>query len=269
MSRASANAKLNLALVVGPVRADGKHEVATVLQTIDLCDDIELTRADALSIAGLSEDTLVREALERLAAAADMAPEWRVLIEKRIPVAAGLGGGSSDAATALELANSSLPTPLSDAELHALAAAVGADVPFFLRNAPQLGTGDGSDLAALDLPIDYAVVLVLPDGETKESTAAVYRRFDERNGAAGFEGRRSELLRTLENVKRARDLARLPANDLASSPLQQELKALGAFRADVTGAGPVVFGLFDDAEAAEQGASALRDSGRTWLVRPV
>jgi 4-diphosphocytidyl-2-C-methyl-D-erythritol kinase len=269
VTRARAYAKLNLALVVGPVRPDGKHEVATVLQAIDLFDDIDLTSADALTVAGFPEDTLVRAALERLAEAAGVATKWRVLIEKRVPVAAGLGGGSSDAATALELANSSLAMPLPRDDLHALAAAVGADVPFFLREGPQLGTGDGADLAAVMLPTDYVVLLLLPEGASKDSTASVYRSFDERDGAAGFEERRSELLRRLEQVKCAQDLARLPRNDLASSPLQQELEALGALRADVTGAGPAVYALFDDSKVAEQAASALRRTGRTWLIHPV
>jgi 4-diphosphocytidyl-2-C-methyl-D-erythritol kinase len=269
MTRARAFAKLNLALVVGPLRPDGKHEVATVLQAIDLCDEIELTPAAALTVTGFPDDTLVRGALSRLAEAAGVAAAWGVRIEKRIPVAAGLGGGSSDAAAALELANSSLPTPLPRAELHALAAAVGADVPFFLREGPQLGTGDGADLDALVLPTDYVVLLFLPEGASKESTASIYRRFDERDGAAGFEERRSELIRRLQQVKDAQDLARLPTNDLASAPAQEELETLGAFRADVTGAGPVVYGLFDDLKVAAQAASALRGSGRTWLVHPV
>ena len=269
MTRARAFAKINLALVVGPLRPDGKHEVATALQAIDLWDDIELTQADALTVTGFAEDTLVRQALERLADAAGVAAGWRVVIEKRIPVAAGLGGGSSDAATALELANSSLSTPLSSAELHSLAAGVGADVPFFLREGPHVCTGDGTDLAALTLPTDYVVLLVLPEDASKESTASVYRRFDERDGAAGFEERRAELFRTLGAVQDARDLAALPANDLACAPLRHELEAQGAFRADVSGAGPAVYGLFDDPRAAEQAESALREAGRTWLVRPI
>src|SRR5205085_1566588 len=102
-------------------------------------------------------------------------------IEKRIPVAAGLGGGSSDAATALRLAN----THLDEAELHAVAARVGADVPFFLREGPQMGSGDGTELEALDLPQDYWIVLLVPRDAQKESTAAVYAEFDARNGADG------------------------------------------------------------------------------------
>ena len=154
MTKLRAPAKLNLALVVGPIGPYGKHEVATVLQAIDLYDDIELDTAASLAVEGFVEDTIVYDALVRLADAAGVVPGWRVRIEKRIPVAAGLGGGSSDAAAALELANSLLASPLPSDELHALAATVGADVPFFLRAGPQLGTDDGSDLVPLDLPTD-------------------------------------------------------------------------------------------------------------------
>src|SRR5580765_7771487 len=102
MSRASATAKINLALVVGPKRADGYHEVATVLQRIDLADRIEVEPADVTDVVGFADDTLVRNALELLGI--ETGGRWRARIEKRIPIASGLGGGSSDAATALALA---------------------------------------------------------------------------------------------------------------------------------------------------------------------
>src|SRR6185369_13534080 len=108
------------------------HEVLTVLQRIDLVDRIEIEEAPALRVEGFKDDTLVRSALERLAAAAGVEPRWRVKIEKTIPLAAGLGGGSSDAATALRLANGSLADPLSAADLHTVAEGIGSDVPFFL-----------------------------------------------------------------------------------------------------------------------------------------
>jgi 4-diphosphocytidyl-2-C-methyl-D-erythritol kinase len=262
-------AKLNLALVVGPLRPDGKHEVVTVLQAIDVHDDVELEPAEELSVEGFAEDTLVRAALEALAAAAGVEPRWQARIEKRIPVAAGLGGGSSDAAGALRLANDLLPNPLAADELYAVAVTLGADVPFFLRNGPQLGAGDGSELSPLELPTDYAVLLALPEGETKESTAKVYERFDQRDGAYGFERRRDDLFANLARVQRAFDLARLPPSDLASSSLVDELRRLGAFRADVTGAGPIVFGLFERVEEAEEAAARLEPHGRLWLARPV
>jgi 4-diphosphocytidyl-2-C-methyl-D-erythritol kinase len=264
-----AHAKLNLALVVGPLRPDGKHEVATVLQAIDLHDDLELGPASELGVEGFPEDTLVRSALEALAAAAGVAPRWRARIEKRIPVAAGLGGGSSDAAAALRLANPLLPEPLEPDCLHELAAGLGADVPFFLRDGAQLATGDGTELSPVELPCDYVVLLVIPREERKESTAFVYRGFDERRGAEGFGDRRTILLDTLDRLEGARDLARLPRNELASSPLSAELERLGAFRADVTGAGPAVYGLFEREEHARDAASLLASAGRTFLSRPV
>ena len=162
LRRVPATAKINLALVVGPIRADGKHELATVLQRVDLADRIELHQAPALRVDGFPDDTLVRAALEAIAAAAGVEPRWRARIHKRIPVAGGLGGGSSDAAAALRLANGMLPGPLSPERLHELARGLGADVPFFLADGPQLGEGDGGELSPLDLPQDYFVAAAAP-----------------------------------------------------------------------------------------------------------
>jgi 4-diphosphocytidyl-2-C-methyl-D-erythritol kinase len=268
MSRAPAPAKVNLALVVGPRRDDGKHEVVTVLQRIDLVDRIELEEAAELRVDGFADDTLVSEALRELAGAAGIERRWRVRIEKKIPVAAGLGGGSSDAATALRLANETLPEPLSAEELQGVAARIGADVPFFLVDGPQLGAGDGSELAPLDLPQDFWVVVLLPHGTAKTSTADVYAAFDARRDVPGFAERRQTLLDGLADVKRPRDLAALPPNDLASSPLAEELRAAGAFRADVSGAGPALYGLFHHRRDADAARRALRRLGRTWIAAP-
>jgi 4-diphosphocytidyl-2-C-methyl-D-erythritol kinase len=268
VKRLPAPAKLNLALVVGARRSDGRHEVTTVLQRLDLADRVTVEPASTLTVTGFREDTLVRAALERLAAVARVEPRWRAHIEKRIPVASGLGGGSSDAASALLLANRTLSEPLGPDALHALAAELGADVPFFLRPGPALGRGIGADLEPLELPQDFWVALLLPAGETKRSTADVYAAFDARAGGDGFAERRAALLRALEGVRRPRDLAALPPNDLASSPLAAELREHGAFRADVTGAGPTVYGLFMQRAAAERAARELRRRGRTWVAVP-
>ncbi|MGH3070872.1 MAG: 4-(cytidine 5'-diphospho)-2-C-methyl-D-erythritol kinase [Gaiellaceae bacterium] len=269
MTRAPAPAKINLALVVGPARDDGKHEVVTVLQRIDLADRVAIAPAAALEVSGFTGDTLVRQALGSLAEAAGAEPRWQATITKRIPVAAGLGGGSSDAATALRLANATLESPLAAAELRALAASLGSDVPFFLEDGPQLGRGDGSTLAPLDLPQDYWIVLALANGAAKASTAAVYASFDERDGARDFEQRRARLEEAIAAVRRPRDLTALPPNDLATSPLAAELERLGAFRADVSGAGPAVYGLFHHRRQAELARRALRPAARTSLTVPV
>jgi 4-diphosphocytidyl-2-C-methyl-D-erythritol kinase len=268
MRRAPATAKLNLALVVGPQREDGRHEVATVLQRLDLADRVAIERAAGLRVDGFAEDTLVTRALEALAQAAEVEPNWKATISKRIPVAAGLGGGSSDAATALRLANETLVDPVPPERLHELAAKLGADVPFFLTAGPQLARGSGTELESIDLPQDYWVLLLLPEGARKESTASVYAAFDARNGQEGYEERRARLEDALGKVQRPRDLAELPPNDLASSPLADEIRAHGAFRADVSGAGPVVYGLFHHRDRAEAARRSLRARGRVWLTVP-
>ena len=259
-----APAKINLALVVGPHRDDGMHELATVVQRVDLGDRITVEPADETIVEGFPEDTIVRSALESL----DARHGWRVRIEKHTPVAAGLGGGSSDAATALRLANAQLASPKRPEELHELAARAGADVPFFLRDGPQLGTGDGTTLEALDLPQDFAVVLLLPKDVAKSSTAQIYAAFDERGGEQGYDERVANLRAALAAVRRPRDLAALPPNDLASSPLADEVRAHGAFRADVSGAGPALYGLFHHTADAARAARALRRFGRTWATVP-
>ncbi len=269
MTSARAFAKINLALVVGPLREDGKHEVITILERIALHDHVQLEPAHELLVEGFDGDTIVRDALEALARAAGVEPRWRVRIEKRIPVAAGLGGGSADAAAALGLANALLAQPFGRDRLHTVAAEVGTDVPFFLREGAQLGTGDGTELTPVALPSDYHVVLVLPDEATKSSTAAVYESFDVRGGAAGFESRVASVRAGLAAVETVRALAALPPNDLASSPVAPRLTELGAVRADVSGAGPTVYGLFERADDAHRAGEALADVGRTIVTRPV
>jgi 4-diphosphocytidyl-2-C-methyl-D-erythritol kinase len=236
-----------------------------VLQRVTLSDTISLEPATALAVEGFAGDTLVRRALEAVADSAGTAQRWRAQIEKRIPVAAGLGGGSSDAATALRLANETLEDTLPPARLHALARTLGADVPFFLEPGPQLGVDDGSTLTPVQLPQDYSVLLVLPHGAVKDSTAAVYARFHE---DGGFAARRDRVLEVLAGARGLHDLAALPPNDLASSPLAAELLAAGAFRADVSGAGPVVYGLFVDRPAAERAAAEVGPRGETWIADP-
>ena len=154
-----------------------------------------------------------------------------------------------------------LSEPLDGPRLHELAADLGADVPFFLTQGPQLGTGDGTELAPVELASDFTVLVVLPAGAKKASTASVYESF---SGADGFAARRAALERALE----AGDIAALPPNDLASSPLADELRGLGAFRADVSGAGPAVYGLFAEEERAEAAREALANRGQTWLTKP-
>jgi 4-diphosphocytidyl-2-C-methyl-D-erythritol kinase len=266
-------AKVNLALVVGDRRADGYHDVATVMQRIDLCDDLELRPGPSLSVSGFAGDTLVRGALELLAAEAGVEPSWDVRLDKRIPLGAGLGGGSADAAAALVLANRTLAKPLPGERLHALAAQVGSDVPFFLEPGPKLAEGRGELVRPLDLPQDYWVLVAIAHGAVKRSTADVYARYDELGGGNGFADRRAAVHEAVAGCHRPRDLARLPGNDLyeaaGGSPLPALLRAAGAFRADLSGAGPAAYGLFVHRSQAEAARRRLPSGTRHWIVAPV
>ena len=266
MKRAAAAAKINLALVVGPRRADGLHELVTIYQRVALSDRISVKRSAELDVEGFAGDTLVHRALER--AADGEGASFAARIDKRIPVAAGLGGGSSDAATALRLANELRDEPQPPTTLRAQARELGADVPFFLEDGPQLGSGDGSELTPLELPQDYWVLLVVPRGSVKRSTKDVYDAFDARHGERGYAERRVALLELLGAMHRPRDLAALPPNDLAASPLTDLVRTLGAFRADVTGAGPAVYGLFLHGAHAREAQKKISPEGRTWLTAP-
>jgi 4-diphosphocytidyl-2-C-methyl-D-erythritol kinase len=263
MTRAPATAKLNLALVVGRPH-QGRHQLTTVYQRLDLVDRIAVAPAPRLRVTGFPEDTLVGKALEGLAAAAGVPPRWEARLTKRIPVAAGLGGGSSDAATALRLANETLDEPLVAEELRALAAKLGADVPFFLTQGPQLGESDGTLLTPLDLPQDYWVVLVLPRGASKQSSGAVYAVFDEREGPKGYRARRAALKRTLRSAPAGLWHSR---RAIASSPCPSGSGG-GAFRADMVAQVPACTASSSTGSGPKRRPSGTW-RGQTWVVTPV
>jgi 4-diphosphocytidyl-2-C-methyl-D-erythritol kinase len=244
-----APAKVNLCLRVGPLRGDGYHRLTTLFQAIDRYDELELSDADETAVEGFPEDTLVTGAL------AALGETRRVRLTKRIPVAAGLGGGSSDAAAVLR----ALRGDRDPNELHAIARSLGADVPFFLTGAETgFGTGRGDRIQALpDFPRGHAFVLV--PSERGLSAAEVFAAAEPNPIFRAVEG---DLVRAMHTVRRVEDIAALMANDLEPAVLRlrpeagEALAALrreGALTAIVSGSGPTAFGLFRhraDAEAA-------------------
>jgi 4-diphosphocytidyl-2-C-methyl-D-erythritol kinase len=266
-----APAKVNLGLFVGPTRtADGCHELVTVMQSISLADELRLEPAgpraerDELVCAGLDgppEENLAAQALAAFRAATGWdARPLRLTVDKRIPVAAGLGGGSADAAAALRLAQRA--SGLGDeALLLELAAGLGADVPAQVKPGRWLATGAGELLEALVDPLPALELLVLPS-HAELSTAAVYREADE----LGLEREQGELEHLRAQLRIALELgAPLPPerellhNDLEQAavslcpPIAQALAAVGetgAERALVSGSGPTVLGLFGHANAS-------------------
>jgi 4-diphosphocytidyl-2-C-methyl-D-erythritol kinase len=268
-----AGVKINLSLRVGPLRADGFHELATVLVALPLGDELELEPAPATTVEapGLSGgDALAGRALRLLAARAGHPGGWRVRIDKRAPVGAGLGGGSADAGAALRLANGTLSEALASADLLALAAEVGSDVPFFASGMPAaLARGRGESLAPLHLRAPVWVVLAWPG--VALATAEVYRRY--RPSASAGErvaALAAEPFATAEPC----ELAALVENDLAqaaeqlcppSAALRAALLANGAAAAAVSGSGSAVFGLFAS-EAAAASACGVLAGQAAWVA---
>jgi 4-diphosphocytidyl-2-C-methyl-D-erythritol kinase len=283
--RALAPAKINLGLFLGPRRAsDGRHEIVTVMQSISLADELKLTPAppgaerDQVSCPGVpgdGEDNLATAALRAFRASTGWdGPPRQLSIVKRIPVAAGLGGGSADAAAALRLA--ALASGLGDrAQLLGLAAELGADVPAQVDPGRWLAAGAGEALERLPPPRGELGVLVLPVA-AQLATAAVYAEADR----LGLQRPRRVLRRRAAELAAAlAHGATLPAaRELLHNDLQQAAVSLcpqiaghlrlaqdaGAELALVSGSGPTVLGLFGPASggaaAAERAAGALREA---------
>ncbi len=258
--RCLAPGKDNLCLYVGAPREDGLHPLVSVVQPVSLADELTLeparrASADVVDCPGVEGDNLAGAALAAFREATGWdAPPQRLTIRKRVPVAAGMGGGSGDAAAALRLAAHAAGVA-DGALLLALAARLGGDVPSQVAPGRTLMTGAGEHVRALE-PAGSLALVILPS-EHALSTPAVYREFD----ALGVQRSAGELA-ALE--LRGGDLP--VHNDLQDAarslcpPIDGALAAVAATGADhvlVSGSGPTVFGLYDDPERARAAAAAV------------
>jgi 4-diphosphocytidyl-2-C-methyl-D-erythritol kinase len=271
--RIQAPAKLNLCLYLGPRRADGLHELCSLFEPLALSDAIEVSEADsdAVICPGVEGENLAARALTALRERGWAGPPLRLEIEKRIPVAAGLGGGSADAAAVLRLARGDLHVDATGnsprLDLAALAAALGADVPSQLDPGLALVRGVGERIEPLPAPSPHAVLL-LPDGGGL-STPAVFAEAD-RLGLGRSEAELGELAARLREAAGTGasplDYAELLANDLEQAArslrpgIGEALDALreaGAPLAFLTGSGPTAVGLFPALAEARSAAARL------------
>lgn len=273
-----APAKVNLALEVLAKRPDGYHEISTVLQAVDLFDRLTVQDDDDISLVTSDPDlptdggNLVVRAARALAVAAGVTRGARIALDKRIPVAAGLGGGSSDAAAAMLALNRLWGLRWSGARLAEVATGLGTDVPFFLGRGRAHATGRGERVRPLPGDGGYALVLVNPNFPL--STRDVYQRVPD--GWSAEPSGTGEVMAAL----RARNATRLAAaltNHLedmvgpaapAIRNMKAALLAAGALGAVMSGSGPTVFGVarsLDHARQIRRRVSRARWS--CWAVR--
>ena len=275
-----APAKINLGLTLGPPRADGRHELVTVMQPVDLCDRVRLlptqlgATSDEVHCPGVDGDNLAAAALRAFRARTGWtgAPV-RLEITKRIPVAAGMAGGSADAAAALRLA-ARVAGLRDDDLLREIAVGLGADVPAQVRPRRYLATGAGEILRGLPDPAPFGILVVRSAHGL--STGDVFREADRlglpRSGAT-LEARSADLIAALAagSPLAPGDLLLNDLEPAAVSLLPElawtldDVRGAGADHALVCGSGPTVIGLFADVERARSAAVSL--SGRE--PRPV
>lgn len=277
-----AYAKINLGLKVLGRRPDGYHEILSVAQCVDLADVLyfESASSDQLtcSLESLSTgpDNLVCRAVDAFRARLDRPTQsFRIHLEKNIPIGAGLGGGSADAAAVLRVLNRFYDQPFSNADLRQIAATLGSDIPFLVEGGTALMRGRGEILKGLSWKGTVFYVLVYP--EVGISTAWAYGQlgpiltenspyFNFIISLSGGCVDHDRLFEVLEN-----DFT--PAVDRAYpivAELRSQLDRVGARATSMSGSGSTVYGVFDDRKTASQAQSALQRQGcRSFLCEPV
>jgi 4-diphosphocytidyl-2-C-methyl-D-erythritol kinase len=277
-------AKVNLELIVGPLRADGFHDLATVFQAVGLYDDVSVEPAEdwGITVNGLyaalvpaDETNLAMRAARLLADDAGIEVPVHITIDKDIPVAAGMAGGSADAAGALLACDAFWGLGSSKAVLDDLARELGSDVPFALLGGTAMGSGRGDHLAPVLGRGRYHWVLALSD--VGLATPQVYAECDRLRGSRGVpEPEPSASMMTALRSGDADSLGKALNNDLqpAALSLQPRLEDVlragmeyGALGAIVSGSGPTIAFLVSDSERGLDLAVALTASGAAPVVK--
>lgn len=267
--RLLAPAKLNLCLYLGRPRADGLHALCSLFEPLTLADVIEVSESDSdeVGCAGVDGENLAARALAALRERGWESPPLRVEIEKRIPVAAGLGGGSADAAAILRLAREPREGASGIPDLSEIAAELGADVPSQLDPALALVQGAGERVERLPGPASHSVLL-LPGGGGL-GTAAVFAEADRLGlgrGEEELDGLANQLRQAAAGGASPLDYPDLLVNDLESAARSlrpdigdalDTLRGAGAPLALMSGSGPTAVGLFPTLSEAKSAAAEI------------
>jgi 4-diphosphocytidyl-2-C-methyl-D-erythritol kinase len=253
--RENAFAKLNLRLAITGRRPDGYHTIDTIMRSISLCDEITvtITEGDSFSSTFGEKDVCLKAARMYLQTIGERAA-IAIAVDKHIPMQAGMGGGSADAAAVLKILNRHFNNRLNSAEMGALALKIGADVPFCLLGGTRICRGAGEIMTAVNLPAMHYVV-VMPGFST--DTKAAYAKWDSfsQNNADSAENRAYYELynNVFEELLDGGNRAEV-------NQIKAELTALGAAGACMTGSGSAVFGAFDGEEQAQNAFERINHS---------
>ncbi len=274
-----APAKVNLFLHVGEKRADGFHELESLVVFADVGDLLALAPADHLSLSiagpfahGLStEDNLVLKAARAFAAATGTAPLGRFALTKNLPVASGIGGGSADAAAALRALASLHPGAADPARLLEIAATIGADVAACVRARALLMRGRGDRLDDVQ-PFPALNALLVNPGQSV-STAEAFRRLEARTGTGVSELPRSfvDASAVIRFLRATRNDLEVPGRKIApaiANVLDEIARMPGVLMARMSGSGATCFGLFETGLDAQMAATALGRSHPSWWIAP-
>lgn len=284
MTRWQTYAKINLCLEVLGRRRDGYHDVLTILQTIDLSDILSFEPAEGLSFTCnvpdlVSEDNLILRAARLLQRATGRREGAAIHLEKRIPIGAGLGGGSSDAATTLVALSRMWGLHMTEANLNNLASALGSDVPFFLLGGTALAEGRGEILTPLPPLPEHWLVLILPPLEIPEKTSLMYGSLTPREYTSGSVTR--HMVRSLQAgrplepglIFNAFEWVAFRRFELVDAVRQRVVEA-GADHVRLCGAGPALYAIYAEEAPARDLYERLRSEGlavsltRTIQARP-
>lgn len=280
-------AKINPHLGVGPVRADGLHELTTVYQAVSLYDTVTVRpgkRGAGISLAiegegagdlPTGEDNLAHKAAKLLALYANVEPDVDIHLRKRIPVAGGLAGGSADAAGSLVACKRLWNVDIGREQLDQLAGGLGSDVPFCLYGGTAVGTGHGEKVEPLETQASYHWVVAT--SHTQISTPECYKEVDRlrENGIGRYSDDIRELCRAYRDRAEPDELAHLLVNDMeaAAVSLRPDLASVmhggleeGALTAHVSGSGPTVLFLARDAQHASALARRVKMRGGVRAV---
>lgn len=273
-------AKINLFLEVLRKREDGYHEILSLMQAVDMCDELVLERRKSgIKVScdnpdcPTNEGNLAYQAASLALNEANVNEGVSIRIKKTIPISSGLGGGSSNAAATLQGTNKLFELGLSDRRLHGLASRIGSDVPFFLYSGQALVRGRGDEIEPKTFYRDYWLVLVCPKFEVSSGWAYQGVKISltgERKGVNyKFLGSRLGFFEALAHFRN--DLEEVVTRE---HPVVQGIKEIladsGAVKSSMSGSGPTVYGVFDQKPQAEEVARKLsRGDWQIFLTQPI